>query len=183
MAATKKRPTARKKISDADEALVRYEEVFGEIHRFVAVIEQSEGELLEAQAKAAEAKAAYDEAKEHVANVRELRDGAKHGLFRYLAPADGGEILPLFDRMEPASEEVHGANATEWRTEPLAALRLSLPSQIALNDSEIMLVGQLQDRVLANPDAWWESITGLSFGSAAAIVDRLNDFIYERSTK
>lgn len=85
--------------------------------------------------------------------------------------------------MDPAVEEVHGINSDQWRLEPIAALRLSLPAQMALNDADIMLVGQLQDRVLKSPEAWWESISGLNFGMAAAICDLLNDFINERSTQ
>lgn len=174
-------PDAKK--VNADEALERYNEIFGEIQRFVAVIESSESELSEARAAAAEAKADYEAAKDEVKRIEDLRDGAKHGLFRYLAPRDGGRILPLFDRMEKADEDLHGANATEWRKEPIAALKLSLPSLVALNDAEIMFVGQLQDRVLAAPTEWWESIPGLIYGTAQAIVDRLNDFIAEHSSK
>jgi hypothetical protein len=166
-----------------EEAVAIYEEVFVEIKRFTSLIAEQEEELREAEAAVLEAKGQYDEAKQNAANIRELRDGAKHGLFRYLAPVDGGEVLPLFDRMEPADEEKHGANSTEWRLEPIAALRLSLPSQIALVNAEIMLVGQLQDRVQARMETWHEGIAGLTPGSAAAIVDRLNDFIFERSSK
>jgi len=182
--AVKKRPKRTvKKISDPEEALARYEEVFQEIARFVAVIESSVEELTEAEAEVAEAKAAYEAARDEVNRIKELRDGAKHGLFRYLAPRNGGEILPLFDRMEKADEERHGENSTEWRKEPIAALKLSLPSLVALNEADIMFVGQLQDSVLNDPEEWWHAIPGLTFGQSAAIVDRLNEFIADRTSK
>ncbi|TWU66471.1 hypothetical protein [Crateriforma conspicua] len=177
--AVKKR-AGRKKV-DPSEALKKYESVFDEIGRFLSVIDSSESELKEAESKAADAKAALDKARSRVQEIRDLRDGAKHGLYRYLAPADGREVLPLFDRMEPADEEVHGVNSDQWRKEPIAALKLSLPAQIALTEGDIMLVGQLQDRVLNDPDKWWEKVSGLTHGMAAAITDRLNDFIYERT--
>jgi hypothetical protein len=183
MAKKKTASKSGKQQATQEEQLSRFHDVFGELHKFVETIRESEDELKEADAAVSEAKRVYDEAKDHAAKVRDMLTGAKHGLFRYLAPIDGGEVLPLFDRMEPADEEKHGEHASEWRTEPIAALRLSLPSQIALTDAEIMLVGQLQDRVLAKPDDWWMTINGLTAGSAAAICDRLNDFINERTTR
>lgn len=188
--ATAKKPSKRKSSNSKstpppsdEEAMSRYQEVFEQIARFVSLIQDGEEELRDAEANLADTKSKYEAAKQVVASIRELRDGAKHGLFRYLSPADGSDILPLFDRMEPTNEKVHGAYSTEWRLEPIAALRLSLPVQMALTDNEIMLVGQLQDRVLANAEGWWENLPGLSLGAASAIVDKLNDFIFDRSTK
>lgn len=168
-----------KKVTDA-EALSSYEHVFDEIRRFTSVISDTDDELLAAEKAAADAKAAHDAAKSVVADIRDLREGARLGLIRYLTPASG-EVLPLFDRMEPASEQKHGLNSAQWRLEPISALRLSLPAQMALTKAEVMLVGQLQDRVLAKAGTWWESIDGLNFGMSAAIEDLLNDFINERS--
>lgn len=159
--------------------LERYQSVFGEITRFVDVIRQGEKELEEAKLELAQAKAAMEAAKDRVTEINDYRDAAKHGLLRYLDR--GKEILPLFDQMDPSDDEVHGEHSTEWRSEPVTALKLSLTSQIALSEAEIMLVGQLQDRVLQEPQRWWEKVPGLSLGIAAAIVDRLNDFISERS--
>jgi len=184
-APTKRKPAARKStppVSD-DDAMSRYQEVFEQIARFVSLIKDGADELRDAEANAAEAKSKHEAAKQVVASIKELQEGAKHGLFRYLSPADGSEILPLFDRMEPADEKVHGSHATEWRLEPIAALRLSLPAQIALTDNEIMLVGQLQDRIMDNANGWWENLVGISQGAAAAILDKINDFIFDRTTK
>lgn len=177
----RKNPPARKKVT-AHEALELYDEVFEEIRRFTSVIQGNEEELEEAHANLAKAKAALEKAKAVVRDIQDLREGARLGLLRYLTPADG-KILPLFDRMEPADEKVHGAHSQEWRTEPIAALRLSLPATKALNDADVMLVGQLQDRMLKSADKWWEEIPGLNFGMAAAIADLLADFINERSSR
>lgn len=179
MAVRKRKLPEPKKVT-SEEALSSYEHVFDEIRRFTSVISDTDEELTQAEEAAAALKAAYDAAKKVVADIRDLQEGARLGLIRYLTPA-GGEVLPLFDRMEPADEEKHGINSDQWRLEPIAALRLSLPAQMALTKAEVMLVGQLQDRVLANGQSWWESIDGLNFGMAAAIQDLLHDFINERS--
>lgn len=186
--ATRKKPAKakpqRSKVKASDEEIIKqYEGVFGDIGRFVDIIRSGSEDLREAELLLTEKKAEADAQRQVVAKLREYVDGAKHGLLRFLTPLDGSEILPLFDRMEPADEELHGANADEWRLEPIAALKLSLESHNALVEAEVMLVGQLQDRVLKDPEDWWNSIPGLNFGSSAAVVDRLNDFINERSTK
>ncbi|MEM9825200.1 MAG: hypothetical protein AAF958_01365 [Planctomycetota bacterium] len=180
-AAKKKRATTRK-VPDV-EALQRYETLFGELMRFVEVIEESETELADAQRDVVDLKSKYDAARDRVREIKELRDGAERGLFRYLRPADGSEVLPLFDRMEPASEERHGVNSDEWRSRPVAALKLSLPAQVALTDVGILMVGQLQDRVLDDAESWYEKLEGVTAGMAAAIVDRLNEFIFDEGAK
>lgn len=176
---TKRKKPEPKKVTDA-EALSSYEHVFDEIRRFTGVISDTDDELTAAEEAAAAAKATYEAAKKIVTDIRDLQEGARLGLIRYLTPASG-EVLPLFDRMEPADEVKHGLNSDQWRLEPISALRLSLPAQMALTKAEVMLVGQLQDRVLATGRDWWESIDGLNFGMSAAIEDLLHEFINERS--
>jgi hypothetical protein len=87
------------------------------------------------------------------------------------------KVLPLFDRMEPADPERHGENAQTWRLKPIAELRLSVKATQFLNDADIVAIGQLQDRVLASA-AWWESIDGFTAALAAAVADKLNDYIF-----
>lgn len=103
--------------------LERYQSVFGEITRFVDVIRQGEKELEEAKLELAQAKAAMEAAKDRVTEINDYREAAKHGLLRYLDR--GKEILPLFDQMDPSDDEVHGEHATEWRSEPVTALKLA----------------------------------------------------------
>ena len=59
------------------------------------------------------------------------------------------------------------------------ALRLSLVATRALTDSDVMFVGQLQDRMLAAPAEWWKKFQGLTDASAAAIADQLAEFLKE----
>lgn len=172
-----------KKITDVEKLQKRvdaYEEVFGEVQHFIDLIARQESEISEAHAAMLEAKATYDKRREDLSAAQDSRDGTKHALFMFLRPGPA-EILPLFDRMEEADEERHGTNADEWRREPISALRLSLAATNFLTAADVIFVGQLQDRVMADPHAWWESIDGLGAPVAAAIVDRLNDFISERT--
>lgn len=179
--AKKKRSTSRPQIQKRDAALVRYEQVFGQVQRFIDTVGESEKELLEAEREAADAKEKYDQARDRVNVIRDRAQIAKHSLFRYLQPSDGGEVLPLFDRMESADEELHGFNAAEWRADPIASLRLPLPTLIALSEADVLLVGQLQDRIIADEPCWFESIAGLTASSATAISNQLNDFVREKN--
>lgn len=172
-----------KKVDKTEEAerLERYESLFGELVRFTKVIADQDEPIRIARQAVEQAKSDLDDARMELRQLEEIRDGAKHNLYRFLSPVKGKfDFLPLLDRMEEADEEIHGEHAKEWRTEPIATLGLSLLSLQALADADIVLVGQLQDRVL-DSKSWWESINGLTAGSAAAIVDRLNDFISERA--
>ncbi|MFY8201815.1 MAG: hypothetical protein ACOVLE_14155 [Pirellula staleyi] len=168
----------------AEGKVKRYEGLFDELMRFTSLIDEQDAEIVEANAVVAEAKEAYERAKKALAEIESIRDGAKHNLYRFLSPKNGKfEFLPLFDRMEETNELVHGENSTEWRQEPIASLKLSLLSLVALNDSDITLVGKLQDLVMKDSNGWYKEITGLNAGSSAAIVDRLNEFIFQRTMK
>jgi len=179
--AAKPKGIARRDASTYDRDTVdRYVQVFDEIRRFTDLLVTDEEHVAAAEAEAIAAKVAHDRAKEKLAEARNLREGTRLGLIKFLSPTDG-EILPLFDRMEPADEDRHGVNSSDWRAEPIAALRLSLPSQTALIAAEVMLVGQLQDRILAKPETWWEAVDGMSYFMACAVADMLAAFINERS--
>lgn len=160
--------------------LAAYEEVFDEVQHFIDLIRKQEEQVASAQTVTYAAKEAYEKAKAELAAEREARDGTKHALFVYLKPGPA-EILPLFDRMEPANAERHGKQSDQWRKEPISALRLSLIATNLLTAADIVFVGQLQDRMLADGQTWWEKIDGLSAPVAAAIADRLHDFMNERS--
>lgn len=160
----------------------QYEEVFGEVAHFIQLIARQELEISVAQAASYEAKEKYEAAKANLADARDARDGTKHALFMFLKPGPA-EILPLFDRMEPANEKKHGVHSAEWRTEPVTALRLSLVATNLLAAVDLLFVGQLQDRIQASADEWWKSIEGVTAPMALAIGDRLNDFIAEHTSK
>jgi hypothetical protein len=188
-AATKPVAKRRKKNLSPEElqALVeQYEQVFDEVQHFIDLIHTQEADVAEASAAMHAAKDTYDQSKVDLTSARDARDGTKHSLFVYLKPGPS-EILPLFDRMDPADEKKHGEGSKEWRKEPISALTLSLVATEVLTAADIVFVGQLQDRIQAEQPAaesgaeWWEAIEGLTAPVAAAIADRLNDFITEHS--
>lgn len=179
--AVKKKPTKSDKQSP-DDVLKRYEEIFENITCFMDAIDNSKTEIDTAREAVSLAKDKYDDAKTELKKLEDIQEGNRHALEGYLHPKNG-QIMPLFDRMEPADEKVHGVNSDEWRKEPVAALKLSLLSIKALTDFDIVLVGQLQDLVLADSYDWWAKVPGLTLGSSAAIVDRLNEFINDRTSR
>lgn len=176
--ATSERPKAKKQSESV--ALQRFKSVFETIDGFFESMEELDDELLEAKADYEKANAARDAARDRVRELEQMRQVSERSLMRFLRPT-AGEVLPLFDQMEPADEEVHGENASEWRKEPIAAIRVSAKALELLTGSDIVLVGQLQDRVLENPHGWWEKVEGMNAGIAAAVVDGLNEFIAKRS--
>jgi hypothetical protein len=172
----------RDKGDDTQAELDRYRTAFEQIGTFTDAIRFHEDEIKEQMAIVNEAKAAYDTARATLRELEDARDGAKHSLYRFLCP-NNGEFMPLFDRMDEADEEVHGKHAADWRSEPVANLKLSVASMQILADADIVVIGQLQDRVLADSRTWFQEFEGLSESAAAAIVDKLNDFIYERTQR
>ena len=174
---------AKKQTSEIDTLrlqLAAYESVFDEVQHFTDLIRKQDGEVGVANAAMLAAKEKYETAKQELQDAREAREGSKHALFMFLRPGPS-EILPLFDRMEPADEEKHGVGSTEWRQEPVSALRLSIGATTLLTAADVIFVGQLQDKIQEAPDAWWQKIDGLTEAMAAAVADRLADFIKEHS--
>lgn len=193
MAATASKPRGRKPssaarpagggVTDVDalrEQLARHEDLFAEITSFVDAIARQDEELRDATTAMLVAKEAYDDARAALKAATEARDGAKHALFAFLRPGPA-KLLPLFDRMEKADPELHGRGAALWREEPISALRLSLVATTALTGADVLFVGQLQDRVLEDGDAWWQRVEGLTAPVAAAVVDRLNEFVADQT--
>jgi hypothetical protein len=183
----KKQPkrTKTKRPSDVEtlQTLVdQYEQVFDEVQTYIDLIRNQDNEISERTKVYYEAKEKSDKARGDLDASRDALAGTKHALFMFLRPGRA-EILPLFDRMEKADEEKHGKHSDEWRKEPISALRLSLVATNVLTAADVLLVGQLQDRVQADANAWFEKIEGLTPPMAAAIADKLNDFIAEHSKK
>lgn len=150
-----------------------------EIDRFGLLLESQEAETREKAEAVAVAKAALDEAKKDLAEAREVQLATVSMLLKLIRPGQP-RTYPLFDRMEPADEETHGHGSDEWRKEPIAALKLSGAAMRALIDADVVLVGQLQDRVLADRE-WHADLDGIGDGMADAIETKLNDFIFDRS--
>lgn len=175
--AKRKSPTIKPTPESLAKAVEKYEAMFEEISGFFDFYHREAGELKDAELAVAETKAAYESAKAQAQSIRDAIAGTKDALFRFLEPG-AVDFLPLFDRMEPADKKKHGEHAAEWRKDPISALKLSPIANKLLIDAEIILVGQLQDMVLAAPGEWWERIDGLTASVAAAIADKLNDFIF-----
>lgn len=178
----KKRTKKTTDVATLQKRIDAYEQVFDEVQHFIDLIHKQDGEITEANVVMLAAKEEFERTKDLLSQARDARDGTKHALFMYLRPGPS-EILPLFDRMEEADEEKHGANSTEWRKEPISALRLSLVATNFLTAADVIFVGQLQDRVQADGEGWWEKIEGLTAPVAAAVADRLNDFINEKTAE
>ncbi|MEQ1828052.1 MAG: hypothetical protein ABL921_18975 [Pirellula sp.] len=176
---SKSQPAAQ--AATTEEQLKRLEQLFEQLTHFTKLVSDNDDAIIEAKFEVEEAQAKLDDAKQNLRALEGMRDGAKHNLYRFLSPKNGAfEFLPLFDKMAETDEVVHGRGSTQWRQEPVAALKLSLPALQILNDADIILVGQLQDRVMKSASDWWKDLQ-LTGGQAAAIVDRLNDFIFEHT--
>lgn len=183
--ATKKRtPRSAHSIREVDDVdalraqIDQYEHLFAEIETFTGLIREQEETLADAEVEYLRAKEELNRAKQNVSLARDARDGTKHALFVFLRPGPA-KILPLFDRMEKADDIVHGAHSSQWRSEPVTALRLSIPATQLLTAADVLFVGQLQDRVMDDSEDWWKRIEGMTAPVAMAVVDRLNDFIAE----
>lgn len=180
---TKKKPAKDKAAKfDPDKRLAQCESVLEEVDRFTKLIAQHEADIAESLKEVLEAKAVYDEKKAKHQKEQEALSSTTYSLVQFLRPGVA-EILPLFDRMEPADEDKHGAHSDVWRKEPVTAIGLSLLATKALMSAEVLLVGQLQDRIQANPEAWYEAIDGLSRAVALAVADQLNTFINDRCSR
>jgi len=175
MTATKK-PTKK---APNEEALTRMRRYIEEVDRFASLLRDTQSQIVELSRDSAIKKAAYEDAKEAVREAKEIEHNTVSLLLKFIVPGSC-DILPLFDRMEEPDEEVHGEHAKEWRSETVAVLKLSAAAMRALIDANIVLVGQLQDRLLADPDAWYGPVQ-ISLGMAEAIAAKLQEFVEERA--
>lgn len=153
-----------------------------ELDRFANQLRETQSRIVELQNDCNAKREAFEAAKAAVKEERDVEHSTVTMLLKFVTPGSV-ETLPLFDQMEPADEEQHGLNATEWRKEPITALRLSAVAVQCLVASDIVLVGQLQDRVLGDPESWWRQIEGLSSGLADAIQTKLSTYIEEQVSK
>lgn len=175
VAATKK-PTKK---APHEEALTRMRRYIEEVDRFASLLRETQEQIVELSRELAVRKAAYEDAKESVREAKEIEHNTVSLLLKFIVPGSC-DILPLFDRMEEPDEEEHGKHAKEWRSETVAVLKLSAAAMRALIDADIVLVGQLQDRLLAEPEKWYEPVK-ITLGMAEAIAAKLQEFIEERT--
>jgi hypothetical protein len=172
-----KTQTATKNTSD------QLAEFVAEIDRFGLLLETQEAETRTKSEAVAVAKEKLDEAKRELTESKDLQLATVAMLLKLIRPGQP-RTYPLFDQMAPADEETHGHGSDEWRKDPISVLKLSGLALRALIDADIVLVGQLQDRVLKDVKDgrdWHELLDGISDGMADAIEAKLNEFICERS--
>lgn len=179
----KNRPTPKAKKKDPQETIkqlheqiLTYESFLGELKIFVDLVGSERATLAVVRSKEVEAEEQLNEIRDHRKQLEASITGAKDSLFRLVSPGIK-EYMPLFDRIEPTDEDKHGTNADEWRTSPISVLRLSPVATEVLNEADLVVVGQLQDRILAAPENWFEDVAGMTGPMAAAVADKLTKFI------
>ena len=123
----------------------------------------------------------FREAKSAVREAKDYEHETVALLLKFIRPGSV-DVMPLFDQMEPADEEKQGVGATEWRKEPITALNLSALAMKALIAVDIVLVGQLQDKI-ATGSEWAQGLDTLTDAIAQAIEAKLEDFIREKTSK
>lgn len=167
---------ANKDKPDKAAAMQRY---IGEIDRFATMLRDQQVKIARLEDEALGAKLAYEARKADVREAKEAEHNTVSLLLKFITPGSI-DIMPLFDTMATANEKVHGENATEWRKEPISELALSAGATRALIDADIVLVGQLQDRVMKGP-SWADEFESINEGMAQAIEAKLHQFIEERT--
>jgi hypothetical protein len=170
--------TKATKKPDKSTAMERY---IGEIDRFAGMLRNQQEQIRDLEKEVLVAKGVYEEARDNLREAKEIEHGTVSLLLKFIRPGSI-DVLPLFDTMEEADEELHGVNADEWRKEPIVVLDLSAVALRALIDANIVLVGQLQDRIRKGDD-WADGLEGVNGGMAQAIEAKLASFIEERGTK
>ena len=184
MTATAERPKSKKaagsedianELEDARAELAVMQRFLDKIQHFSEVVAQAKDSLKRLQAQEADKKEELSKIRDDIKSAKELISGSNDGMIKLIEPGPMA-FMPLFDQMEKADPKTHGKNAAKWREEPVSVLRLSPTSTELLYAAEILFIGQLQDRILENPQEWWKSVEGLNLSIAAAIADKLSDF-------
>lgn len=145
------------------------------VQQFSNVVGDAKSELKELQDEEREVAEKLAELRDRIKQLKQSIDCASDGMLALIEPGPV-KFMPLFDQMEKASPTKHGTNAAKWRELPLTSLKLSPVSTSLLYEAEILFIGQLQDRIMDDPEKWWEFIPGLTAPVAAAIADKLADF-------
>ncbi len=166
------------KARGTEEAMTLY---IAEIDRFAGMLRSQQESIRDLEKEVAVAKSVYEEAKGNLREAKEIEHGTVSLLLKFIRPGSI-DVLPLFDTMQPAEEQVHGVNADEWRKEPVVVIDLSAAALRALVDADVVLVGQLQDRILSG-EGWAAGLAGVSDGMAQAIEAKLQEFIESRSRR
>lgn len=147
-----------------------------EIDRFAEQLRSTHERIAELEKDCQAKREAFEDAKALVKEEKEVEHATVAMLLKFVAPGSL-ETFPLFDTMEPADETTHGRGASEWRKEPITALRISAVAMQCLVAADIVLVGQLQDAIMDDPENWWQRVEGVSSGMADAIQVKYEEFV------
>lgn len=174
---------AKKATKSVEDQLIDAKAELATVHRFLEKVQSFSGVISKAKRDLVDLKAEEEELASKLKVVREeIREAkgqiesASDGILAILEPGPV-VFMPLFDRMEKAVPQKHGPNSSKWREQPISVLKLSPLSTSMLYEAEILFIGQLQDKVMEAPNEWWEYIPGLTQPIAAAISDKLADFV------
>lgn len=155
------------------EAMAGY---ISEIDRFARMLRDAQDDIKHRELVVSVAKETFRSANEELREAKESEHNTVSLLLKFIRPGSI-DVMPLFDKMEPADDKRHGKDSNAWRSEPISVLNLSSMAARALIDADIVLVGQLQDRILAGDLA--EALK-IPAGMAQAIEAKLHQFIEER---
>ncbi len=162
-------------LDEARQQLGAMTSFLSEVQKFSDIVTEAKSQLKDAREQEAQLKDELTEVRSHITDLKSMIDGTNNGMLAVLEPGPQ-KFMPLFDRMEPADTKLHGKNAQQWRELPLSKLRLSPVATNSLIEADILFIGQLQDRILEN-DEWWKDVDGITEPIAAAIADKLTDFV------
>jgi len=150
-----------------------------EIDKFAGMLREQQDGIRDLEKETAIAKTVYDECRDKLRDAKENEHCTVSLLLKFIRPGSI-DVMPLFDTMDEADEEVHGVNSDDWRKEPVIVLDLSTIALRTLIDADVVLVGQLQDRILKGEE-WAADLEGINEGMAQAIEAKLAQFIDERA--
>src|ERR1700686_807520 len=102
-------------------AMERY---IAEIDKFAFLLRNQQVLIEDLSRQESAAKAVYNDAREATKEAKEMEHNTVSLLLKFISPGSI-DVMPLFDRMEPADEKVQGKGSTEWRNEPITSLKLS----------------------------------------------------------
>lgn len=162
-------------LQNAKEELTVVHRFLEKVQTFSDVVTEAKSQLAGLRLREHELKEELSEVRSDIRSIADLIASSNDGMLALIEPGPV-EFMPLFDRMEAANPETHGPNAEQWREKPVAVLRLSPAASNLLTEADIVFIGQLQDRILENPEEWWQDVEGLTEPLAAAIADKLADF-------
>lgn len=168
--------TVDQQLEDAKAELATCRRFLEKVQAFSDIMSELKNDLEELRDEESKYDRKLKDVRERIRDVKDQISSASDGMLAILEPGPV-KFMPLFDKMEKASVQKHGPNASKWRELPLTALKLSPTSTSLLYEADVLFIGQLQDRIMDDPNQWWESIPGLTQPIAASVADKLADWV------